>query len=112
MTTIRIHDFDYELVFSPRLQDEVGEPCTGLHDYTRTRIEIEQDASPAVRHQAVWHEILHAVLVAAGIEEKKHKEDVIDAAAHGIVQVLRDNPWLITPETLAEMTRNKSLDNP
>ncbi len=41
----------------------------------------------------LWHEILHGILNGAA-QTEEHNEAHIDALAHGIIQVLRDNPQL------------------
>jgi len=47
---------------------------------------------PSIRRVTLWHEIVHGILYAAG--QTDHDEVLTDAIAHGIVQVLRDNPEL------------------
>ena len=92
---IRIGPFDYELLFVERLQDEDGEACDGLQRYNATTIEIESTLSPESQLAAIWHEAIHAILDNAGIRPKLQKENVIDAISHGILQIIRDNQWIL-----------------
>jgi len=70
-----------------RLKDQCGH-C----DYEHTCIRIRRSLNPQLKRVTLWHEIIHALLFNAGVYESEHNEQQIDALAHGIVQVLRDNP--------------------
>ena len=66
----------------------------GHCDYEHARIRIHRTLDPQLKRVTLWHEIIHALLFNAGVYEPEHNEQQIDALAHGIVQVLRDNPQL------------------
>ncbi len=55
-------------------------------------IRLNKAMRPDIRQVTLWHEIVHGILYAAG--QTDHDEVLTDAIAHGIVQVLRDNPEL------------------
>jgi Zn-dependent peptidase ImmA (M78 family) len=55
-------------------------------------IRLNKAMKPDIRRVTLWHEIVHGILYAAG--QTDHDEVLTDAIAHGIVQVLRDNPEL------------------
>lgn len=41
----------------------------------------------------LWHEAFHALCYTVGIDDESEK--IMDALAHGVVQLLRDNPALV-----------------
>lgn len=84
---IQIGAIAYELVETP-LDNLHGDIST-----IRCRIRIDADQDSQAKRVTLWHEIIHGILYGAGLRE--HDEQVVDALAHGIVQVLRDNPQLV-----------------
>lgn len=70
---------------------------TGLHGqilYTTCQISIEKEQAHDVNVSTLWHEIVHGILTQAGQNEQD--ENHICALGYGLVQVLRDNPELIS----------------
>lgn len=59
---------------------------------------IKVDSSNHHDNQVItlWHEALHGVLHQAGVADDEHPESIIVAISHGIVQMLRDNPELVS----------------
>lgn len=70
-----------------------GETRCGDIDSLKCRIRINESMPPCNKRVTLWHEIVHGILYAAG-QTKDHDEIVIDAIAHGLTQVLTDNPEL------------------
>lgn len=70
-------------------------------NFNKCRIRIDASDNPQRQHQTLWHEILHGILRGAGNKDD-HDEQQIDALAHGIIQVLRDNPQLRGGSSAAE----------
>lgn len=62
-------------------------------NYGKCRIRIASDSSAQIKQVTLIHEILHGILNNAAYPEA-HDEQVIDALAHGLIQLLRDNPKL------------------
>lgn len=62
-------------------------------------IDIAADLHPQVKIHTLWHETFHGILNAAGQDDQP--EHIIDALAHGVVMLLRDNPNLIPLTTLS-----------
>ena len=56
------------------------------------RIDLEANLPFQPEMQTIWHEVVHGILIHAGRGELK--EEIIDALAYGIIQVLYDNPLL------------------
>jgi len=60
--------------------------------YNDCEICVEAGLSPQAKLQTIWHEIVHGILTQSGAP--KQNELMIDALAYGIVDVLKNNPWL------------------
>ena len=88
---ITIGPLSYAVVEVEELASASGE-LYGDINYERCRIRIRAESDPQIKHVTLWHEVLHGILRNAAIED--HDEQQIDALAHGIIQVLRDNPQL------------------
>jgi hypothetical protein len=89
---IRIGPVVYKVVKVKELADAPG-LLHGDINYGRCRIRLSADDDPQLRYVTLWHEALHGILHAAGIEE--HDEPTIIALSHGIAQIIKDNPELI-----------------
>jgi hypothetical protein len=90
LDVIKIGGIRYAVVADNRLIDSLR---SGEMRHMRAEIAVLPDATPELLPQTLWHEVLHGVLLHAGI--KDHDETQIDVIAYGIVQVLRDNPALV-----------------
>lgn len=89
--SVRIAGVEYEVVIVPALiNDNVA--AYGHIDYENSRIELSD--SFGVEHQKrcriLWHEILHGIREASGLEIED-EERVVEMFARGIYQVLQDN---------------------
>lgn len=67
-------------------------PDFGLIDYAQQTIVIKAGIAATAQDVTLWHEILHGLLFNLGYVN--HDEELVDGLAHGIVQVLADNPAL------------------
>lgn len=91
---IRIGGVDYEVVDDPVLTDV---QLCGQIRYLRCQIAVAPGIHPQAKVQILLHEIVHGILHNAGIDEQP--ENMVDAIAHGMMQVIRDNPDLSNLET-------------
>ena len=89
---IKIGPLRFQVIEVPELASESGE-LHGDINFRKCRIRIDADDSPQIKQITLWHEILHGILYGAA-HRSDHNEAHIDALAHGIIQVLRDNPQL------------------
>jgi hypothetical protein len=96
---IQIGPIVYTVVEVEELASEHG-LLHGDINHGKCRIRLSADDDRQRQHQTLWHEILHGILHGAGIRDD-HDEQQIEALAHGIIQVLRDNPSL-TPQKGAQ----------
>lgn len=77
---------------------EVRDLCSGKTDlngwikYNESEIHIEEGMGDQMKRATLWHEVVHGILEHAGHSD--HSEEQVIALGYGIVQVLRDNPWL------------------
>ena len=91
---IRIGPVDFDIEYHKTLVS--GDNSTKLDGeilHQISTIRLEMGTSPQFRRMILWHEIVHAILTQAGYHD--HDEQMMEVLASGIMQVLRDNPWLI-----------------
>lgn len=72
-------------------------PDTGFSGqirYQRCQIVIADNLHPVAARQVLWHEIVHGIMQQAGIQEQP--ESLVEAISYGVLQVLRDNPGILT----------------
>jgi hypothetical protein len=89
---IVIGPISYRVVHIEELASDTGR-LHGDIDFSKCRIRLDAGDDPQRQHQTLWHEALHGILWGAGHRDD-HNEAQIEALAHGIIQVLRDNPQL------------------
>jgi hypothetical protein len=61
--------------------------------HNQTRISLDAEMNEQATAQVLLHEVVHAL--AAQMGRQNLKEDVVDALAYGVYQVMRDNPELV-----------------
>ena len=88
---VHIGALTYEIVEEPRLKEE--------GDFARIRlteavIEVATPMHADVARVHILHEVIHAMLMAAGIVPP-HDEQYIGALANGFISLVRDNPELL-----------------
>lgn len=93
---IRIGGADYRVrtCTGPVIVD--GKQCYGSIEYASHEIIIDKTLGDHA-HQicTLLHEVLHGIVHDRMIDFKADEEDVIDALARGLYQVLADNPDLM-----------------
>ena len=90
---VKIGLITYDITYDPRC---AADSLLGRIALLEGKIEIRPDMSPTVERITLWHEIMHGILFQVGIKE--HEERVLDALAHGILQLIEDNPALVGKE--------------
>jgi len=75
----------------------------GEYDHRKNSITVQTGLSPLDEANTVVHEVLHGIayinsLTASGqpLDSENKEEVVINQFTNGLVQVLRDNEWLLT----------------
>lgn len=89
---IKIGGVDYTVEQVDGLRDG-NESLNGWIQYNECKILVDAGLSPQRQRIVIWHEVVHGLLEHAGIEEDR-SEHMVVALGYGIVQALRDNPWL------------------
>ena len=89
--SVRIAGVEYEVVVVPALMND-NVAAYGRIDYENSRIELSDSfgAEHQKRCRILWHEILHGIREASGLEIED-EERVVEMFARGIYQVLQDN---------------------
>ena len=70
---------------------EEGVKLSGTIRYGDCVIRVEASDAPQSKWQTLWHEAMHALFRVSG-RETEH--GVVDMLGYGVIQVLRDNPWM------------------
>ena len=105
ISSVKIGPFNYPVSIVENLHDFDGNqkvPLWGHIKHSALSIELSDILCEDRSIQVLWHEILHGVLNQASQDQP---EEIIDALATGIVQILRDNLDLI------ELTVGKNEKN-
>lgn len=89
--TVQVGGVDYSIDFRKDLRGSDGTKLDGSIDYAPFEILLDSELGIQGNYVTLWHEIVHAILEHAG---RDIPDEVIDTMAHGIVQVIRDNPEL------------------
>lgn len=84
--TIRVGPVTYTLIRDPALG---ADGALGTVNTNRQEIRLAAGMASERERIELWHEVIHAILFGAGIDE--HDEQVVGALAHGIVAALKDN---------------------
>ena len=66
----------------------------GFINYRPYSIQLNSGMGSQGERVILWHEVLHGILAQAGFVHEDEHEQLMDALAYGIVQVLQDNPKL------------------
>ena len=90
---VQIGPIVYDVVYVEELAGaSSGSLCGDIAPH-KARIRINADDDSQAQIVTLWHEVVHGILFGAGMRD--HDEQIVDALAHGLVQVLRDNPEII-----------------
>lgn len=90
INSIRIGGIDYEVKIIPDLRDG-DKKLDGCIRYGDCEILLEETLSSQMKHQVLLHEIVHGIFTTLG---RELDENAVDAVAHMLLQILRDNPGL------------------
>lgn len=93
--SVRVFGIPYTIEKHDRITVD-GQNADGSVTYNTALIEIVDGMPLEVERVVVMHEVLHAMFKAQGQNEYRSDENLIEAVAHGVVQVIRDNPLLLS----------------
>lgn len=91
--TVQIFGISYRIEKSDRITVD-GQNADGSITYNVGLIEIVDGMPIEVERAVVLHEVMHAVFKGQGQGDYQHDESLLEAIAHGVVDVLRANPEL------------------
>src|SRR6056300_1525027 len=76
--------------------------CLGEYDYRQNVISIKHDLCGEARANTIIHEIMHAAVQVAGLNQEKapiekdeDEEAVVNQLKNVMMGVFRDNPWIV-----------------
>lgn len=95
---IRVGIYDLEIVEVHGLADDNRLPEDGKLDLDKSVIFLNDDLGGVSRKETLWHEVFHAIFIQSGwkkLDEDTPPEEVMmELLAHGVMQVLKDNPYM------------------
>ncbi|MCA9921993.1 MAG: hypothetical protein KC421_06470 [Anaerolineales bacterium] len=93
--TINVSNIPYQVVLKQDLRSSKGDDQLLLGEviYKEQRISLDADMAPDVGIITLLHELIHAMLSNAGIQE--HDEQWIEIVSVGFVSLIRQNPALL-----------------
>ena len=94
ISEVKIGPVVYEVQYKEGLRGHDDLLLDGNIVYSDCLINIASGQHPQHQLVVLWHEILHGILTAAGIE-LDNNEQVVTALAHGVMGVVVDNPQLM-----------------
>ncbi len=86
---IRVGGSDYDVQFKKDIDDK---DSIGRCKYSERKIQVKKGIHEEVVLCTIWHEAIHLVLFNAG--QTNHDEATVWQLEAGIIQLLRDNPYL------------------
>jgi hypothetical protein len=92
-TTIKVGALVYSVKYERRLCNADHQRLRGRHDGETLEISLDTGMTPQRERMTLFHEIFHAVEAERNFN---FDENITDQMSFGIVQVLVDNPELVT----------------
>lgn len=89
--SVRIGPLVFSVEIVDRLQDNEQKSLDGHITYGDCTIRINSRLCPQMRHQVLWHEVIHGILSVSGLELEEEKVDIL---AYGLMRFRQDNPEL------------------
>ncbi len=97
---IRIGAMDFDVVIAPKSGATLEPTYCGMIEQASQTITILDGCGEQQKQLVVLHECIHGILFSAGY--KDHDEKMVEALAHGLYMLQRDNPELFKPENGGE----------
>lgn len=101
--SVRIGGVEFDVIVEPRLND--GERMlAGQIRHMDCQILVNEESSHEYQCLSLWHEIMHGIEAQAQLDLGEKQEQIIEAFARGVYQVLQDNGrrlFDIVPEVTA-----------
>lgn len=72
-----------------------GKTVWGNAGMGNSTIEVEESLAPGPKRTTLLHEVVHVALDHAGYRKVAKDEGLVNALAHSLLQVLRDNPEFV-----------------
>lgn len=86
----------YIVKLIPDLKDEKEEFIYGITDFVDKTIFINKDIDENEKKATLLHEIFHCIYHAQSHTDWKDNEDLCNASAEGLFQLMKDNPKIFT----------------
>lgn len=93
--TVKIAGFEYQVKRVAKLKVD-GDQANGASDDDALTLELRKGMKRAKSQEFLLHEILHSCLYAVQGIDSDTEEKFVTAISHRLLQVLKDNPKLIS----------------
>lgn len=93
--SIKIGGQFYSVEEAKELRNDKGEPLFGDCDEDILQIRYEKGMRRGKRQEIILHEVLHLVMSDLGLE-KEAEEKLVTISSKSLLQILRDNPQLVS----------------
>lgn len=94
LKTVKVGGITYTIKVVKNLEDE-GEALWGLTKYEDAAIQIREELTEQKKRQTLAHEMVHAMLHEAGLDDMASNEKLVNPFGIMFNQVLLDNPELL-----------------
>lgn len=88
--SIRVGGVEYNVVVEPHLNDGIR-MLSGEIRYQDCEIALAENTSHEWKCLSLWHEIMHGIESQMQLDLGENQEQIIEAFARGVYQVLQDN---------------------
>ncbi|MFT9003133.1 MAG: ImmA/IrrE family metallo-endopeptidase [Liquorilactobacillus hordei] len=90
---ININSVRYKISRIKKLWDE-GEPCWGVTLFKENKIKLNNDLSAQKMEQVLVHELIHATLHEAGLDNYSNDEELINPFGNALYSLIMENQTL------------------
>ncbi|MDH5106310.1 hypothetical protein OQI89_10650 [Lentilactobacillus diolivorans] len=94
ISDVNIAGIKYRIKWAKNLEDD-SQPCWGLTNYQQATITIRKGLSPQKSRQTLIHEMVHAMLHEAGIDDLCNDEKLVNPLGNILNETLIDNQDLL-----------------
>lgn len=105
--TLKVGTNKYKVFLRSLLTGEDATSYMGQAHHSKEHINMARGYSKYKQYKTFWHEVIHCICLERNINLE---ESEVDNIGNGIVEVLHDNPWLIS--MLLEERFIKNVDKP
>jgi len=94
--SVMIDAVRYEIEMTDEPFYIAGNEAAGYADFNVAKITLRKAAAESHGGaRLLMHEVIHALMYERGLKEDTYNEEIVDAVAAGVVNLIRQNPELV-----------------